>query len=594
MDSRSDSDVEDESSDGLNVPSVEPRTATAATKKATAFSRGSESDASVKQDEEDESEGWGASNQDYYNADPIETEADALEEEAEALRLQKKALEKLTEADYGFGETEWLDSGKGDVLDEDSDAEGIVREVLPQAGITDSMGPEERSKLLATRYPEFGPLAKEFIQLQELHHELSVATSTDVSMRSQKAITSGFAGIFLEETSVVSIKLSALTAYLASLTMYFAILTSSPQDEMGKTMAKSPLELRQHPIMDSLVQCRNLWEKVKDIPIPAASLHDVRDAHIVATKDEDARGANTITHDANNRQDAEKRKKKRKSKAQRAVKSAMAEAQEQRAERLRRLEEDLAKLPNISARKVQPSGDITETRLAVGDGDDSDLGEETFLTAAEAAEKAKRRKSLRFYTSQIVQKSNKRENAGRDAGGDEDIPHRERLKDRQARLNAEAEARGKKGRNANIEPLGGESDDEDRKVAKELRKENENSEDEYYDLVASRSRKKKADKQALATAHKQAALEGGTVIEQEIIGKDGKRAISYAIEKNKGLTPKRNKDVRNPRVKKRKKYEDKKKKLGSIKPLYKGGEGRGGYGGELTGIKSGLIRSVKL
>ena len=43
-----------------------------------------------------------------------------------------------------------------------------------------------------------------------------------------------------------------------------------------------------------------------------------------------------------------------------------------------------------------------------------------------------------------MQKANKRAGAGRDAGGDMDIPYRERLKDRQARLNAAAEKRGKK------------------------------------------------------------------------------------------------------------------------------------------------------
>jgi len=61
------------------------------------------------------------------------------------------------------------------------------------------------------------------------------------------------------------------------------------------------------------------------------------------------------------------------------------------------------------------------------------------------------------------------------------------------------------------------------------------------------------------------------------------------------LTPHRKKDVRNPRVKKRIRYEDKMKKLGSKKAQYKpGGEGRGGYKGELTGIKSGLVKSIKL
>ena len=118
--------------------------------------------------------------------------------------------------------------------------------------------------------------------------------------------------------------------------------------------------------------------------------------------------------------------------------------------------------------------------------------------------------------------------------------------------------------------------------------------EDYYDLVASRSADKKASKAALAAAHAQAEREGGIVRVVEEENEDGKRAISYAIEKNKGLTPRRKKDVRNGRVKKRKKFEEKKKKLGSIRQIYKGGEGRGGYGGEKTGIKTGLVKSVKL
>jgi U3 small nucleolar RNA-associated protein 3 len=57
---------------------------------------------------------------------------------------------------------------------------------------------------------------------------------------------------------------------------------------------------------------------------------------------------------------------------------------------------------------------------------------------------------------------------------------------------------------------------------------------------------------------------------------------------------KRKKEVRNSRVKKRMKYAEKQKKLKSMKSTYSGGEGKGGYKGEQTGIKPGLIKSVKL
>lgn len=126
-------------------------------------------------------------------------------------------------------------------------------------------------------------------------------------------------------------------------------------------------------------------------------------------------------------------------------------------------------------------------------------------------------------------------------------------------------------------------------MAKQVR----GDEDEYYDMVAHGAQRKRSDKaaryEALAKARK-----GERVVEAASVGEDGKRQISYQIQKNKGLTPHRRKEVRNPRVKKRMMYEDKKKKLRSVKAVYKGGEGPGGYQGEMTGIKTGLVKSIKL
>merc|ERR1712230_238557 len=118
-----------------------------------------------------------------------------------------------------------------------------------------------------------------------------------------------------------------------------------------------------------------------------------------------------------------------------------------------------------------------------------------------------------------------------------------------------------------------------------LAEQQQEDEDEYYDMVAKVSKDKKLGKEAKMAAIKQAKAAGGLVrvVEGEV-DEDGKRAIGYVIEKNKGLAPKRKKDVRNPRVKKRKKNE-----LASTRAVYKGGEERGGYGGEKTGIKTGIV-----
>lgn len=515
--------------------------------------------------DEEEMGGWGSTKQDYYDADVIETEQDALDEEAEALRIQKKQLQAMSAADYGYDESEWQDGSAGDATDAKQQDRAVVTEVLPQLDITEDMGPAERLKLLRTRYPEFEPLRKELLALQAIYKDLQRKSSPS------------------RPTLVVQQQSAA--AYMASLTMYFALLTSTAT-ETG--IALSPATLRDHPVMDNLIQCRQLWEKVKDLPEDEDTEEETSDVmeDLQSEGDDDLSSHVALAEP--------KPRTLKKSKAHKAAEAALADAAARRADRIARAEADLVDLDALAIptkrlskhRKVRPDA-ITSI-----DDDESDLGEDDNLTAQELAEKAKRKKSLRFYTSQIAQKANKRGAAGRNAGGDDDIPYRERLRDRQARLNAEAENRGKR-EGGQRDELGQESDEEDRRQAKEIRAAAD-SDEEYYDLVSKKSAKKKSEKKAMADALKEAALQGGRVVEKEEVGADGKRAITYAIEKNKGLTPHRKKDVRNPRVKKRKKYDEKKKKLASMRPVYKGGEGRGGYGGELTGIKKGLVRSTKL
>ena len=70
-----------------------------------------------------------------------------------------------------------------------------------------------------------------------------------------------------------------------------------------------------------------------------------------------------------------------------------------------------------------------------------------------------------------------------------------------------------------------------------------------------------------------------------------KRSINYQIMKNKGLTPARKKEQRNPRVKHRKKYEKSLIKLKSFKAVQR--DQSAPYKGEATGIKKNLARSVK-
>lgn len=552
-------------------------------------------------EEDEDISGWGTSRNDYYNADTIETEADALEEEAEARRLQQKQLQGMTEADFGFDELEWLKAGKNAEDEDENDADNMIREILPKAQITDAMGPEERYRILKTRYPEFEPLAKDFSSLQAVHeHSKTAATAAIAVQQHMDARRVQSLAIEHSVTPIAAVKHGALSAYLAALSMYFALLTSGKADSDGRVSAMPSEELRNHAFMETLVQCRELWKKLENVAVPEFDIENIPEVeesngHATDSEIRKSKAVKGTTNIKEQTEDPPKRRKKHKSKAQKATEAAQVKADALRAERLLKTEVELASLSALTApSRLSSKASKRSAKTTPGDKDsDSDFGEQTSLTPHEVAEKAKRKKSLRFYTSQITQKANKRDVAGRDAGGDADLPYRERLKDRHARLNAEAEARGKKPKESTKgETLGGPSDEEDHAAAQELR-DGSGSED-YYDLVVSRSADKKASKAALAVAHAQAERQGSIVRVVEEETADGKRAVSYAIEKNKGLAPRRKKDVRNPRVKKRKKFEDKKKQLGSVRQIYRGGEGRGGYGGEKTGISTRLVKSVKL
>jgi U3 small nucleolar RNA-associated protein 3 len=540
---------------------------------------------------------WGTTKADYYNADAIETEADALEEEAEARRLQQTQLQKMTEADFGFDESQWLQDG----TDTGEEASGTVIEKLPDIEIPSDMPIEDRLRVLKNRYPEFEPLAKDFMELQTLHADLRLAAKAAEavvvykSSPKKRKLSEIDSEVMDIPTPIAVVKLRALSAYLGTIAVYFALLTSTKGEGQTK-LAMPPAELRDHPVIQSLVRCKQLWERVKDTPLP-----EVKDIALEVESQIETKPPSNVPQTSNSLNGDTQikpapKKKKRKSKAEKSALAAQAAAEAERLERIRRTESRLADLSSLLPSSKKTAKTKTTPIHSLHGEADSDFGDETALTAEEAAEKAQRKKSLRFYTSQIAQKSNKRGAASRDAGGDMDLPHKERLKDRQARLMREAEKRGKQDANLN-EQLGVDDsgdDAEDMKVARQIRGDDLEDEDGYYDMIAAQTKQKKVDKRARAYAHAEAAKQGGEVYTQEEVGPDGKRAITYAIAKNKGLAPRRKKEVRNPRVKKRKKFDEKMKKLGSIRQVYKGGEGRGGYGGELTGIKKNLVKSVKL
>ena len=160
----------------------------------------------------------------------------------------------------------------------------------------------------------------------------------------------------------------------------------------------------------------------------------------------------------------------------------------------------------------------------------------------------------------------------RGGSGDGDGPARESLGDRRARFDSARASRAVKGGGLGHERGQG-------------RAERRGEEDEFYRGAKEASQvKKKAKKSKYAAPESHPPM-----AEAEAAGK---RNISYEIEKNRGLTPHRNKALKNPRKKHRIKYgQAVVRRKGQVQEVRAQKEA---YGGEATGVRGKLARSRKL
>ena len=148
--------------------------------------------------------------------------------------------------------------------------------------------------------------------------------------------------------------------------------------------------------------------------------------------------------------------------------------------------------PTFAPLKIPSSGAYADSEFADA------FGEAASLLSADAADKSARKKSLRFHISKIESTSTRRQVARNKAvGGDDDLPYKERKKEKDARLVKEAKVnlRGQGGEDLDdIDPetfgtTGRPSNDGDGSGSGD-------SEDGYYGLVKKKTKERKQQKKA--------------------------------------------------------------------------------------------------
>ncbi|EGN92133.1 hypothetical protein SERLA73DRAFT_173106 [Serpula lacrymans var. lacrymans S7.3] len=550
---------------------------------------------SSSESEEEEEETWGRSKAAYYSSNAAELESDDDEanelEEQEARRLQTKARDVILEEDFGFGEVVAGDehTEETDILMEESE---VSKPSLPQ---------DKKSliRYLEKENPEALALARDW---DDTAWNLVQTQAKIVQLESEDpdAVSLGMIHLYYQ----------ALLTYATTLAFYLH-LRASPK------YSSHPELLRDHPVLSRLLTLKQAVATLDDLDFNASDEEDEDDDDDDDDMvDLDGLDQEALLEDMQNLwnakgkkalemgeleellMDASRSKSKSKSKSSTSLKADLDDSE---------LSVKPPKKKRKTAEKAAPVFDLVEPEFSssssrkkptsFGDTNNADaFGEATFLQHADAADKKARKKSLQFHVSRIDSASARRQGARANAlGGDDDIPYRERRKDREAKLAKEQE------RNKARLGMGGDDLDDvdpeletDGKKEKKKRKEMDDEADEdevdgYYELVKRQATEKKMKKKMDYEVAQAAARPDFNSNEM-----DGPRSITRAIMKNRGLTPHRSKSVRNPRVKKRQKFEKAKKKVSSQKAVYKGGIGDASkYAGEQSGI-SKVVKSVRL
>jgi len=240
-------------------------------------------------------------------------------------------------------------------------------------------------------------------------------------------------------------------------------------------------------------------------------------------------------------------------------------------------------------KKEKKSEDFNEAKI---NEDDDEYDEE------------KKKNSLRFHASNINKTLNKL--SGKKSTGDLDVPYKRKDK-------KEISEEVRKSRESADADIFDDTDDLDLNDGLDLnsnlrsnkrpREEEDNIDNDYvddfddedlqyYEDVSNATKEKKRVKEENFRKIKQELLEESMIDENDLAPGE-KRHINRTIEKNRGLTPHRKREKKNPRVKHRKNYEKAMIKLKSFRRVAYNKSDVGPYAGETTGIKTKLSRSVR-
>lgn len=342
-------------------------------------------------------------------------------------------------------------------------------------------------------------------------------------------------------------KYQTLMNYMTNISFYFALKASQTTD------------IREHPVIQALFHLRQTMEKVESVE---QKLKPEISKFITGLDSEGVFVKHNGTKKQVEEDDMSDIQSEQESEHFDEEEFAGCDEEEEERTRIADIEEEFKSLKKASKKRKRQAME--------------DFGELDALDELDMEDKLVKKKSIRDYIAKIESKQAKNMNKYQ---GDSDLPYRERTKQEPKGVAQPTD------KSADLDDA--DWDEDDAAAANEIRNGKADSDEEYYaDIVAA----KRANKQAKLEEYETSRPE---ILDRDVGVDDGqKRLASYKILKNRGLTPHRKKENRNARVKNRMKYDKKMKKLSSTRAVYKAPASN--YGGEMSGVKTNIVKSVKL
>ncbi|KAF8587581.1 hypothetical protein K439DRAFT_810748 [Ramaria rubella] len=619
LDDESEDDEEtDGEGDALSQEDVEESTSAVPgkSKKTKKSAKKTDSSSLPSGSDSEESESWGRTKSAYYasnaglladkEGEEDEEEANEMEEQ-EARRLQTRMRDTMVDEDFGLDYV--VDLVADDAMLEDGEFAAVSSSTVVPTVPTLPLDKASTIRHLEKTSPETLALAREWDDI--VRDLVRVQRRLDnVESNTPDPMSLGLSHLHHQ----------ILLAYVTTVAFFLHLRATSPMQPHNQATS------RVKSVLERLLTLKQALSTMEELAFDASDDEDSEDSDVSSLDDDDKaeieRIFGTSRPKYSLREDmdgvAGRKKKLGLGEMDALLQEADAALEDETQSNAKKTKKTKTKLVNggekNSPGRLQsdsaPSSsafDLIEpefvpskrTSSRIDDNGVEAYGEATVLSMTDDADKKARKRSLRFHTNKIETSARRREEGREKLGGDDDIPYRERQKEKEARVRRELERkRGQGG-----DDLDGEVDDEvglekvTASPASGKRKRldandhdvlsGEEDEDGYYELV---KRAKKEKKEVKKREYDEARLEESRMEVDDATS--GPRSLTRAILKNKGLTPRRAKSVRNPRVKKRERFEKAKKKVRSQKAVYKGGLAGKPYGGEESGI-SKVVKSVK-